>query len=113
VWDVRGHYDAALLLGNSIGLCGSLPRLHDLLKQLARCAPLVVLDSSDLGAPREIDRFRIEYAGAIGAWFQWLHVTQSDLCTAAAAAGFDCDVFDGDDGSYGAFLAKRHKSEGI
>src|SRR5262249_52810305 len=102
VWDVSDRYDAALLLGNSIGLAG--PRLGDLLQRLARLTPLVVLDSVDPGAQRGVDRFRIEYAGEVGEWFEWIHVREADLRAAAEAAGFSCKVFTADDGSYGAIL---------
>ena len=104
VWEIAGRYDAALLLGNSVGLCGSVARLHDLMARLFTLAPLVVLDSVDPGSRRGVDRFRIEYAGEVGAWFEWLHVAESDLRVAAAAAGFTCDVFGAEDGSYGAIL---------
>jgi len=104
VWDLDEVYDGALLLGNSIGLCGSVAKLHDLLDHLADLTPLVVLDSVDPGDRRGVDRFRIEYAGEIGDWFEWLHVAPSDLLAAATEAGFLCELFDGDDGSYGGVL---------
>jgi len=104
VWDLDEAYDAALLLGNSIGLCGSVEKLHDLLDHLADLTPLVVLDSVDPGTKRGVDRFRIEYGGEVGDWFEWLHVAPSDLLAAAGGAGFVCEMFEGDDGSYGAVL---------
>jgi SAM-dependent methyltransferase len=104
VWDLDEPYDAAFLLGNSIGLCGSVERLHDLLGHLSDLTPLVLLDSVDPGTKRGVDRFRIEYAGEVGDWFEWLHVAPSDLLAAAQQAGFVCELFEGDDGSYGAVL---------
>jgi SAM-dependent methyltransferase len=104
VWDLDEAYEGALLLGNAVGLCGSTARLHDLLAHLSGLTPLVVLDSADPGAKRGVERFRIEYAGEVGAWFAWLHVAPSELVAAARAAGFGCEMFEGDDGSYGAVL---------
>jgi SAM-dependent methyltransferase len=102
------RYDAALLLGNSLGLCGSRVRLRDLLRALFDRAPLLVADSADLGEEGAEVRARIEYGGEVGAWFDWLHVTREELDRAARELGLHLEwVAQAADGAYAALLHRR------
>jgi SAM-dependent methyltransferase len=99
------RYDAALLLGNSLGLCGSRVRLRDLLRSLADRTPLVVADSVDLGEEGAEVRARIEYGGQVGAWFDWLHVTREELELAARELGLHLEwIAQAPGGAYAALL---------
>jgi SAM-dependent methyltransferase len=99
-------WDGVLLLGNSIGLCGTAERLPELLGRLLAAAPVVALDSVDYGVGRGEVRVRIEYRGQIGEWFDWLHPARQELVAAARTLGAELELLSAADGSYGALLRR-------
>lgn len=97
---------AVLLLGNSIGLCEEVTFLKPLFKRLAQLAPLVVLDSAELGDASKAVRGRFSYEGRFGAPFTWLHPSRADVVAAAVASGFAIDwETSGQGGRYGLVLS--------
>lgn len=108
VWTLPGadRYQAAVLMGNSVGLAGTGERLPELLARLAVHAPLIALDSIDYGAGRGQIRVRVEYGRQAGAWFDWLHVARAELDQAAQAVGLRAQwVGPAADDSYGVLLS--------
>jgi SAM-dependent methyltransferase len=110
IWSLplKHEYGGALLLGNSVGLVGSLARLPPLLARLSRMTPLVVLDSVDYGEGHGQVQVCLEYRGESGAWFDWLHVARSELRAAAKPAGLRVQFLEVEDEEpYGAILSRE------
>jgi SAM-dependent methyltransferase len=102
------RFDTLLMLMNGIGIVGTLAGLDRLLQATPRLlAPggQVLLDSYD---PRDLEssaepaggskpryvgemRFRLEYAGVLGPFYEWLFVDLPTLTDRAARAGFRCE----------------------
>lgn len=113
-------YDTLLLLMNGIGIVGTIEKLEKFLdhaKTLLNPDGQILLDSSDItylyeDIPRPEGkyfgelRYRYEYKGKVGEWFEWLYIDQTLLEEIANKKGFDCQViFEDEDDHYLARLS--------
>lgn len=113
-------YDTLLLLMNGIGIVGTVKKLEKFLdhaKTLLNPDGQILLDSSDItylyeDIARPEDkyfgelRYRYEYKGKVGEWFDWLYIDQKLLEEIANKKGFDFQViFEDDDDHYLARLS--------
>lgn len=97
----HGVFDTILFLQHTIGLAGTLERLHELLARLQdRLTPRgqILLDST---SPRTIasplryageDECQLKYRSCLGKPFPWLSVDFSVLSLCARAAGYDAEL---------------------
>ncbi|MEO0820866.1 MAG: class I SAM-dependent methyltransferase [Pseudomonadota bacterium] len=123
-----GGFDTAVLFGNNIGMGGTPDGVRRMLRLLAEAvAPdgTVVLASQDVsltrnrrhldyhaanrkaGRPIGQIRMRLEYAGATGGWFDWLHPLPEELETLAQESGWQVALLESlEGGGYGAVLSR-------
>ncbi len=104
--DHKEKYDTLLLLMNGIGLAGSLSNVP---KFLEKCVKLlneggqILLDSSDISYLYEDEseqpkgylgniRYKYEYNGNIGQWFDWVYVRQQELIDTCSSMGINCEI---------------------
>ena len=104
--DHKEKYDTLLLLMNGIGLAGSLSNVP---KFLEKCVKLlneggqILLDSSDISYIYEDEseqpngylgdiRYKYEYNGNIGQWFDWVYVRQQELIDTCSSMGINCEI---------------------
>lgn len=100
------RFDTILLLMNGIGIIGKLSALADFLahmQRLLRPGGQLLFDSSNIAylyenEPLPTDRyygevrFRFEYRGQQGPWFDWVYVDQQTLREAAQRLGWQATV---------------------
>ena len=115
VADIRkfdgGKYDTLLLLMNGMGLAGSLENLPGFLKKirsLLQPGGRIIFDSSDvrhlfmeedgsmlidLNAPYYGEmKFRFQYRGETGEWFNWLYIDEILLEQYALEQGLNTEI---------------------
>lgn len=107
----KGNYDTILLMMNGLGIAG---KLEGVPKLLSRCRDLlnpgghIVFDSSDISYLYEEGvekpdgyfgevRYRYEYNGQNGDWFDWVYVDQTMLQSIVAKEGLEMEVILTDD----------------
>lgn len=93
IWQHQATYDTLLVLMNGMGLAGTLARVPDFLQKLVSLMEpdgQILVDSSDIqylyqqGAVKpdhyygEV-RYRYEYLGNIGDWFDWVYVDPTTM----------------------------------
>ena len=121
-------YNTLLMLMNGIGLVGSPERLDEFLlksSELLTHNGIILVDSIDVfktSDPKHIkyreknisihnypgqQNLRIDYDGAIGSWFKWLHVTFNELSHHAKKNNFISELLRMEDS--GQYLAKLQK----
>lgn len=102
----RGSYDTVLILMNGLGLAGTLQKVPDFLKKcmsLLRSDGQLLIDSSDIGYLYEKGierpggyhgeiRYRYEYKGEKGDWFDWVYVDQETLTSIIHQLGLKVDI---------------------
>ena len=129
IMDVSGStYDTLLLLMNGIGMVGSPGNLDKFIfkcRELLTKNGIMLIDSIDVfktADPKHIkyreknisdhkypgqQNLRIDYDGAVGTWFEWLHVTFDELANHARKNNFTSELLRMEDG--GEYLAKLRK----
>lgn len=112
--DYRNHrekYDTLLIMMNGLGLAGTLDRLPAFLRKcmsLLNPGGQILFDSSDIaylyedGLPRPKDyygevRFRYEYKGEMGDWFDWLYIDQNTLQDVVNREGYQLEILTTDE----------------
>lgn len=107
--DYREHtkkYDTILVLMNGLGLAGKLSEVPDLLQKchsLLNEGGQIFIDSSDISYLYEEDiqrpagyygevKYRYEYKGQKGEWFDWVYVDQDTLREIVAKLGYDLEI---------------------
>ena len=121
-------YDTVLMLMNGIGLAGSPEKLDKVLLKTSDLLTengIILIDSIDVNKaidPKHIkyreeniavhnypgqQNLRIDYDGATGAWFKWLHVTFNELSAHAKKNNFIPELLKMEESGH--YLAKLQK----
>lgn len=99
-------YDTLLLIMNGIGLAGTLLKLPDFLKRLKdlmQPGGQIICDSSDINylyedLPKPENhyygeiKYKYEYEGMEGDWFEWLYIDKDTLTDICAEHGLKIEV---------------------
>lgn len=116
--DHKDKYDTLLLLMNGIGIIGKLNQFSSFIKKaksLLNKGGQVILDSSDInylyddGLPKPVNyfgelRYRYEYQGEKGDWFDWVYIDPKTLEELVKAEGLSLEILHTDE--YDQYLAK-------
>jgi SAM-dependent methyltransferase len=108
----EGRWGAVVLLDGNVGIGGDAVRL------LARCRRLVALDGTILvevdapGSGWRTRRVRIEHAGEVGPWFDWVVVGADAIGLVAGVAGLRLERLEHAGGRWFAHLARAERVGG-
>jgi len=124
------YFDTILLLGNNIGIGGTLngaKKLLEICRGLASDDGILILTTADVKKMKEkahkeyycnrnerlgkyigTAKFRIEYKNFIGDWFNWIHLEEPVLRRLASKSGWKIDrIFKGKSEDYAAVLRAK------
>jgi SAM-dependent methyltransferase len=105
----EGGFDTILLLMNGVGIAGTLRgigRLLDSAGALLGAGGHILIDSTDLGEPREV-QYQLEYRGERGEPYPWLFVGPDRLAARARRHGWRSELlFETPEGAYLAGLTR-------
>ncbi|UXP32347.1 SAM-dependent methyltransferase [Reichenbachiella agarivorans] len=114
----KAQYETVLLLMNGLGIAGKLSEVKSLLlhcKSLLVEGGNIILDSSDISylyeegleMPKDYYgeiRYRYEYKGEMGEWFDWVYVDQNTLTQIVHDCGMEIEILMTDENDQ--YLAK-------
>jgi 2-polyprenyl-3-methyl-5-hydroxy-6-metoxy-1,4-benzoquinol methylase len=124
----KTKFDTLLMLMNGIGMVGkpeNLERFFKASKELLTKNGVIIFDSIDVSKTiepihvkyRELNilnnkppgqqKLKINYAGTVGEWFHWLHISFNDISSYAERHGYSTELIAMEDG--GQYVAKLKK----